>query len=126
MLLGRLFRRRKKRLEPLGIDYILADSTTVYMSLNYSLLKRLRDLDPEAYREFARAQKLLKAEPDLQSAVILHTAYLCGSIQLHGTIEGAMSQEDFMSSMLGYREYDGAVLGQLFAPNPRMASTKRS
>lgn len=121
-----LFRRKKKKLKPLGIDYILSDTSTVYMSLNYSLLKRLRDLDHGAYDEFVIAQKLLKTEPDVQSAVILHTAYLCGQIQLYDSIDKAMSQEDFLSSMLGYREYDGAILQQLFAPNPRMASVRHS
>lgn len=122
----RLFGRKRKRLEPLGIEYILSDASKVYMSLNYSLLKRLRELDRAAYDDFARAQKLLKSEPDLQSAVILHTAYLCGCIQLHGGLENAMQLDDFLSSTLGYREYDGMVLGQLFAPNPRTASARHS
>ena len=119
-------RKRKKKLEPLGIDYVLSDASTVYMSLNYSLLKRLRDLDRSAYDSFAYAQKTLQAEPDLQSAVILHTAYLCGQIQLNDSLEGAMSQDEFLKAMLGYREYDGAILMQLFAPNPQLASVKSS
>lgn len=121
-----LFRRKKKRLEPLGIDYVLSDSSTVYLSLNYSLLKRLRDVDRGAYEAFAFAQKTLEVEPDLQSAIILHTAYLCGQLQIHDHIDGAMSQDDFLASMLGYREYDGAILMQLFAPNPLKASVRRS
>lgn len=121
----KFFKRKKRILEPLGIDYILSDASTVYMSLNYSLLKRLRDLDRSAYEGFSYAQKTLQAEPDLQSAVILYTAYLCGLIQLQGSLDGSMSQDEFLSSMLGYREYDGVILAQLFAPNPQMASVKR-
>lgn len=126
MSFSRFFKRKKKRLEPLGIDYVLADASTVYLSLNYSLLKRLRDTDREAYDAFALAQKSLEVEPDLQSAVILHTAYLCGQLQLHDSTEDAMSQDDFLAAMLGYREYDGAILMQLFAPNPLKASARRS
>lgn len=125
-MFGFLKRKRKKKLEPLGIDYVLSDASTVYMSLNYSLLKRLRDLDRSSYDSFAFAQKTLQTEPDLQSAVILHTAYLCGQIQLKDSLEGVMSQDEFLKAMLGYREYDGAILTQLFAPNPRMASVKSS
>lgn len=115
-----------EQVKPAGIPYALADGTIVNLTLSYGMLARLRSLDRAAYDAYNKAQTLLEKEPDLQGAILLHTAYLCGRIAEHGTTEGALGQEAFLSRMLGNRNLDGEAFKMLFSPNPTTASAKRS
>ena len=112
--------------QPSSIAYELADGATVALSLSYAALAELREQDRASYDAYNEAMANLEKEPDLKSAVIIHTAYLCALIQSGEGIQGAMGQPEFFGVMVGNRAVDGAALQELLAPNPPMASAVRS
>lgn len=112
--------------QPTGIPYELSDGSIVHLTLSYGLLAKLREIAPVAYEAYNKAQSLLQKEPDLQTAILIYVAYLCGLINQEGSVDGARSQEEFLAGMLGNRNYDGETFIKLFAPNPTTASATRS
>lgn len=119
-------KRKATPWQPSGVAYQLADGTEVRLSLSYAALAELREADRASYDAYNEAMANLEKEPDLQSMVILHTAYLCWRIQSGEGLAGAMDQKGFLSLAVGNRAMDGAALQGLLAPNPPTASAARS
>ena len=107
-------------------DYDMADGTRVPLSLNYGLLFKLRAKDKDAYKTYNDAMVHIQDEPEYNNAVILYTAYLCGHLLENGSLEGTMDMDEFFTNMSQNRQYNGRITNEIYSPNRKTASAKRS
>lgn len=73
----------------------LSDGTTVPLTLNHALLYQIRAERRDAYDKFN--EFIFHGGKDyFQMVDVAYVAYLCGYLEEHGDIDGAMSDVDFM------------------------------
>lgn len=113
-------------MEIITTDYTMVDGTTIPLSLNYGLLFKLRAKDKGIYKAYNEALTSMKEEPEYGSAIVLYTAYACGHLKDHNDISDMMSMEDFFTSMSQDRAYNAQVAQEIYSPNQKKASAKRS
>ena len=113
-----------KKFKNTYIDIDLETGETVKATLAYIHLLHLKNYDKEAYDRYNNI--MTKGPQDeLDSVYILYVAYLCALVA-DGSLEEAMTEEEFLSVMSPDREYAGELFTRLMNPKKAMASADRS
>lgn len=79
-------------------QFEMADGSVVPLTLNHALLKQVRTERKDAYDKFN--DFIFHGGRDyFQLVDVVYVAYLCGYIDEHGSLDGAMGDIDFMLAL---------------------------
>lgn len=95
------------------IEFEMADGTKVNMTLNYFALYQLKSKKTKTYDDYNKVMAQGVKE-ELDMALILYTAYLCGNLE-----EECMSYEEFLQNLPMNRLTVRATVGALTTPKKR-------
>ncbi|MDD6145918.1 MAG: hypothetical protein PUB43_02605 [Oscillospiraceae bacterium] len=103
------------------------DGSTCELTLAFYSLYMLKGQRPEIYKRYNRtmanmAEKTYEYD-ELDSLVILYTAYLCANI---GDLDNAMSEEEFLMKCGSDKTAVTKAMRDLISPKKTMASGDRS
>lgn len=98
------------------VEMEMADGSTVKLTLAYRYLIQLSGINPKVYKEYnAVFSKTASQREEIDNVTMLYAAYLCAQIQ-EGTVEDAMSWDDFIDTLSLDREITGRAVIALIAP----------
>lgn len=105
----------------------MADGSTVWGTLTFLGLYKLRATHPQAYKAYnAVIHKKQKEIEELDTAQLLYTAYLCALALDEGDAEGAMGFEEFLGAVTPSRKEQAWALKRLLNPKAPGDSRTRS
>lgn len=111
-------------MEPLIINYEMGNGETVPLCLTYRSVYKLRTYDKKLYKDYNEAQVKLPEEPEYYQMVVLYAAYIGGTF--YSGTENPMTFDEFVDNMNQNRKYNARIYQEIYAPNPKKASAKRS
>ena len=108
--------------------YRMNDGSSVGLSMNYGLLLKLRSKAPKLYSSYNAAQLKISKQEDIElgQAQIIYTGYVCAHLHDHDNLKGALSLVEFFCAMNQDRQYNASITNEIYSPNHKMASAKRS
>ena len=108
------------------IDFEMADGTVVRLTVAWILLLQVRSKSKSDYERYSKL--LLRGAGDdiLAMLTILYVAYLCGYIDDNGSVEGSMSEEEFVSLCPNDLGLIGETINKLLDPKGRRVSAALS
>ena len=106
------------------VEIELETGEVVKATLTYYHLLQLKNKHKAVYDRY---NKIMVKSPqdEFENLTIVYTGYLCAMLA-EGTIDDAMSEEEFICAFTPDREYMGQILGMLLNPKKAKASANHS
>lgn len=108
------------------VDFELTNGETVGLTLTWGLLAQLRRKDKHAYTEYSRMVTGASQDDVLGMVYILYAAYLCGLIDETGSLDGAMTEGEFLEVCPNDYSLVARTATELIAPKASEDSDSRS
>ena len=105
-----------KKMKNTLVELEMADGTTVKLTLAYRFLIQLSGVNRKVYDEYnAIWNKKDGKREEIDNVKMLYAAYLCAQIQ-EGTVDTALSWDEFIDNLTLDREETGRAITALIAP----------
>lgn len=100
-----------------SVDFELADGTHVPLTFTWSCMMQIEARAKDVYKRFSRAFMAGELmDSIITAATSVYVAYLCGYIVNNGSMQGCMSEREFLDAMPQDFGRAAKVIGEVFFP----------
>lgn len=102
------------------VDFELETGEVCKLTLTYLYLLQVKSKRKDAFEKYNKV--ITKgAEDEFDNIAVIYVGYLCGLVAA-GTLDEAMTEEEFMAELSPDREYMAEKMNALLRPKKAMAS----